>query len=112
MTESDYQQLIDNTLIAIEDALEQQEIDIDYETVSGILTLQFSDNSKIVINRQPAVEQLWIAAKSGGFHLNYDSSQMTWISDADSSLNLSRLLSRLCSEQAGEKVQLLLEQLS
>ena len=108
MSDSGYQELVDNTLMAIEEALEQQEIEIDYETVSGILTLEFADHSKIVINRQPAVKQLWIAAKSGGFHLNYDPAQMTWVLETDSSLDVAQLLSRLCSEQSGENVRLLL----
>lgn len=111
MNDSDYQDLIDDTLIAIEDAVEASGADIEYETASGILTLQFTNDSKIIINRQPAVQQLWIAARAGGFHLDYDAERETWITDGAQGAALQGetlfpLLSRLCSGQAGQAVEL------
>ncbi len=111
MNDSDYQDLIDDTLIAIEDAVEASGVDIEYETAGGILTLQFANNTKIIINRQPPVQQLWVAARSGGFHLDYDAERETWITDGVQGAELKGealfpLLSRLCSEQAGQTVEL------
>ena len=97
---------IDDTLLAIEEAIDATGEDIDYDTISGILTLIFPDDSKIIINRQSATEQLWIAAKSGGFHLVWSGS--TWkILQED--IDLETLLSDLCSEQLNEKVTLDIE---
>lgn len=66
---------VDEILLAIEDAIEDSEADIEYDTIGGILTLEFPDNSRIIINRQSATKQIWVAAKSGGFHFNFDNSQ-------------------------------------
>ena len=94
---------IDNTLLAIEEAVDETGEEIDYDTISGILTLVFPNDTKIIINRQSATEQLWIAAKSGGFHLDWTGS--TWkILQHDVELNT--LLSDLCSQQLGETVTL------
>jgi CyaY protein len=111
MNESEYHDLIDDTFIAIEDALEALDSEIEYETAAGILTLYFPNGSKIIINRQPPVQQLWIAARSGGFHLNYDPTQTTWVTDNAQGAELQGqplfpLLSRLCSEHAGRPVEL------
>ena len=98
---------IDDTLLAIEEAIDESGEDIDYDTIAGILTLTFPDDSKIIINRQSATSQLWIAARSGGFHLD-------WINDrwalAEEGTDLTALLSELCSHQLGEEVELEINQ--
>jgi len=111
MNNSEYEALVDATLLAIEEALDTSEADIDYETSHGILTLEFNNRSKIIINRQPPVQQLWVAAKAGGFHLNYDAARNTWLTDNANGADaqgeaLFPLLSRLCSEQAGTDLTL------
>ena len=94
---------IDDTLLAIEEAIDETGEDIDYDTISGILTLVFPNDTKIIINRQSATEQLWIAAKAGGFHLDWAGN--TWkILQED--IDLTSLLSDLCSQQLGEPVTL------
>lgn len=99
MTNIDYETLADNTLFAIEESLDQLDANIDYENTSGVLTLTFENQSKIVINKQPAVEQIWVAAKAGGFHLSYDPTTAQWQTSSDKE-DLETLLSRLCSQQA------------
>lgn len=105
MLESEYNALIDETLLSIEDAVDASEFDIDFDTIAGILTLEFTDQSKIIINRQAALSQLWIAARSGGYHLDYIDGRW-FCKSADSSLQ--PLIDRLCSEQAGVTVHLAL----
>jgi len=106
MTESEFSQRVDDTLEHLEELLDSCDTDIDYETVGGILTLTFENKSKIIINRQTPVQQIWVAAKSGGYHFDYDDAQDTWISDSDG-MELFAALSRYCTEQAGEEVDLL-----
>lgn len=103
MEESKFNQLVDETLLSIEDAIDESGDDIDYDTVAGILTLEFEDQSKIIINRQAAMFQLWVAARSGGFHLDYMDGQWHCKTE-DCSLQL--LLDRLCSEQAQTSIHL------
>ncbi|ALG68045.1 iron donor protein CyaY [Beggiatoa leptomitoformis] len=109
MTSSAYEQLAEETLFAIEEAVESCGVEIDYENNGGILTLTFLNGSKIIINRQPPVQQLWVAAKAGGFHFNYSADAQHWITDDGQAQELFSFLSQLCSAQAGEPVTLVCE---
>ena len=101
MNESEFNQKIDDLLVDIEDTVEASGLDIDFETVAGILTLDFENGSKVIINRQVAMSQLWVAAKSGGFHLSWVDEQ--WVVSTTKEA-LPELLDRVCSEQYGEAV--------
>lgn len=103
MNESEFNQQIDDLLLVIEDAIEEAGADIDFETVAGILTLDFENGSKVIINRQVAMAQLWVAAKSGGYHLNCVDGR--WLVSTTQE-PLAGLLDRVCTEQAGESVSL------
>ena len=103
MNESEFNQQIDDLLMEIEDAIEDSEVAIDYETVAGILTLEFENGSQVIINRQVAMRQLWVAAKSGGFHLERIEEQ--WVVSTTKEV-MSVLIDRVCTEQSGELVSL------
>jgi CyaY protein len=103
MNESEFNARADATLLAIEDAIEQLDTDIDFETSAGILTLTFENGSKVIINRQIATSEIWVAARSGGFHCRADGEGWRCNTTGES---LTALLSRVCSEQAGEAVEL------
>ncbi|QEP44640.1 iron donor protein CyaY [Ectothiorhodospiraceae bacterium BW-2] len=105
MTESEFNQQIDATLLQIEEALDECEIDIDYENSSGILTLTFDNGSQIIINRQLPTRQLWLAARSGGYHFDFEAELQQWLCDSGAE-PLRLLLNRCASEQAGEAVEL------
>jgi CyaY protein len=105
MNEALFNKRVGDTLLRIEDAIEASGADIEFETAADILTLEFTNKTKIIINRQGAVRQLWVAAKSGGFHYNYDADGERWVND-QSGTELFAELSRLASEQAGEPVDL------
>ena len=57
---------------ALELALDEVEEDIDYETSGGVLTVTFENGSSLIFSRQPPTHQLWLAARSGGYHFEYD----------------------------------------
>ncbi|WP_422136611.1 MULTISPECIES: iron donor protein CyaY [unclassified Endozoicomonas] len=105
MNESEYHDLLDDLMVAIEDAIEEAGLDIDYETAAGILTLTCEDNSKVILSRQTPVLQLWLAAKGGGFHFDYDESKEQWIADSNGEAFM-QVLNRCLSEQYGEAVEL------
>ena len=87
----------------IEQAIEESGADIDFENAGGILTLEFANGTKIIINKQGAARQIWVAAKSGGFHYGFVDGQ--WINDQGGGELMSEL-SRLVREQSGEDVTL------
>ena len=104
MDESTFDQLADETLVAIEDAIDDSGADIDYDSAGGILTLEFENGSQIIVNKQAPLSQIWVAARCGGFHFDYDGE--VWRLQG-SGEELFACLSRYCSEQAGEPVELL-----
>jgi CyaY protein len=103
MNESEFQEIVDQTIEAIQDAIDNSGADIDYDEIGGVLTLDFEDGSKIIFSRQAPVKQLWMAARAGGFHFDYDEESKQWLCDSE---ELFDMLSRLASEQAGEAVSL------
>ena len=106
MQESEFNQRVDDILIEIEDAIEECGVDIDYETVAGILTLTFEDDSKVIINRQTPARQIWVAARSGGYHFDFDDDSQQWIKHSDKQ-ELFAALGQYCTEQAKTPVSLL-----
>lgn len=105
MSESDFNRRIDDTLRAIEAALDEAGSDLDYENSGGILTLRCDNGSQLILNRQTPVRQLWLAARSGGFHFNWDAATEAWVRDSDGA-GLLPLLEELLAAQCGERVSL------
>jgi CyaY protein len=103
MNESDFNQLAEDTMLVIEEAIDSCGVDIDYDNSGGILTLEFANGSRIIINKQTPLSQLWVAARSGGFHFDYDSADKCWRLQGKPD-ELFSCLARYCSEQAGEAV--------
>ncbi|MEZ5617546.1 MAG: iron donor protein CyaY [Rhodocyclaceae bacterium] len=104
MEETEFNTLAEDTLARIEQALEACGADIDYELqAGGVLELEFGDGSKIIVNRHAAAREIWVAARSGGFHFRHEAGR--WIGTRDGA-ELFATLERLASEQAGERVVL------
>lgn len=104
MTESEYIRLADDTLHKLEHAIESADGDFDYEfSAGGILEIEFADDSVIVVNKQAAAQEIWVAAKSGGFHFRWDGS--VW-RDTRSNEELFAALSRFATQQSGAPVNL------
>jgi len=109
MGESQFNQLIDDFLIHLEEQIDgfDTEEAIDYETNSGVLTIIFEvNNSQVILNRQTPVRQLWLAARSGGFHFDLDETSGKWLRDSDGAEFFS-VLNQCCTEQAGETIEFL-----
>ncbi|WP_444923693.1 iron donor protein CyaY [Microbulbifer sp. DLAB2-AF] len=108
MSQTEYEAAIEHTLMAIEDALDDCDWDIDYERSGAVLTLTLEDNgSQVILSRQSANQELWIAAKSGGYHLSFTAPGWKCSTTEE---NLPTLLNRVLSEQQGESVELGLPQ--
>jgi len=106
MNESQFNQLAEETMIEVEEAIEASGADIDYDNVADILTLEFSNGSRIIINKQTPLCQIWVAAKSGGYHFDYDETSELWCLNGDRHKDLFSQLSLYCTQQAGEDIQL------
>lgn len=78
--------------------LEDDVVDIDAHRTGGLLELSMPGGSKIVLNTQPPLQEIWLAARSGGYHFKWDGVQ--WV-DREGQEFLARL-SRCASEQAGQ----------
>tara|TARA_R110001583_G_scaffold40781_3_gene130137 strand:- start:288 stop:611 length:324 start_codon:yes stop_codon:yes gene_type:complete len=101
MTESEFNFVVDDALLAIEDALDEAESDLDSENSGGVLTLTCESGSKLIFTRQTPVRQLWIATPAGGFHFDYVEKQ--WLRDSDQ-LGLAQFLGNALSELTDEKL--------
>lgn len=91
----------------IEAALENCSADFDYELLpGGVIELEFAQGggSKIVINRHASAREIWIAAKSGGYHFRPEDA-VRWVGTRDG-VELMDCLVRCMSEQAGVSVSL------
>lgn len=97
LEESEFHQRVDAVLAAIESQLEECD-GIDCDVNGGILNLEFDNGSKVIINRQTPNREIWVAAKSGGFHFRFDGAR--W-SDTRSHEPLGSLLAKVIGEQGG-----------
>ena len=68
MDESVFEALAETELARIEQAFDASGVDADIEAKGdGVLEIEFSDGSKIIVNRHAAAREIWVAARSGGF---------------------------------------------
>jgi CyaY protein len=101
MNETEFNQLVDAVLLQIEDALEAGGAELDFETVGGILQIECGNGSKVIINRQTPNRELWVAAKSGGYHFRLQ--QGRWIDTRDGR-ELGNAISEIVFSQCAEKI--------
>jgi CyaY protein len=105
MDESEFEARAAAALEAIERALEGAGVEADFELKSGgILEIEFDDGTKMIVNRHGAAREIWVAARSGGFHFRWDGT--AW-RDTRSGEELLAALSELLSRQLGRGVRLL-----
>ena len=106
MDELEFNQRADEIIELIEERLDEVDADLDYDNEGGVLSISFADNSKVIINRQAPLKQIWVATKSGGFHFDFNRDVDAWVKDDDGT-ELFAALSKYCSQQAGETVDLM-----
>ena len=102
MNDVEYDELTDAVLLAVEEAFEQLDLDIDSENHGGLVNVIFPDRSKIVINKQAPLHQLWVATKFNGHHFEWRDGQ--WI-DNRTGTEFWTLLNDAASRQAGQSVE-------
>jgi|SRR5688572_7602078 CyaY protein len=104
MTESEFEAIADAALERLEQAFAESAPDADVQSKGpGMLEVEFDNGSKLVINRHGAAREIWVAAKSGGFHFRHQDGE--WRDTRDGG-ELFAAVSRLASAQGGEPVLL------
>ncbi len=103
MTESEFNELADAVFQRIEQAIDDSDADIDYDSNGTVMEIEFEDGSKVIVNRHVPNREIWLAAKSGGFHYSYQDDQ--WFSQRDGS-ELFAKLSELVQSGSGKKLDL------
>ncbi len=106
LSDAEYRRLTDAVLSGIESAvdrwLQQDVVDIDASRTGGLLELSFPNRSVIVVNTQPPLHELWLAARSGGFHFRHRDGR--WVDTKDGT-DFHQRLSLCASEQAGRALE-------
>jgi CyaY protein len=101
LTDAQYHAKASAVLASVEAAidrwLQDDVIDIDTSRTGGLLELGFPNGSKIVLNTQPPLHELWMAARAGGYHYKHVAGR--WL-DREGR-ELFEALSACASEQAG-----------
>ena len=89
---------------ALGHAIEADEIDLDVELkAGGVMELECANGSKIIINRHSAAREIWIAARSGGYHFAHNGE--AWVAARDGS-ELMQVLARCIKEQTSQVIVL------
>ena len=95
MTEGKFNELADGVFARIEQAIDASDTAIDYDSNGTVMEMEFENGSKVIVNRHVPNQEIWLAAKSGGFHYRYQDDK--WLSQRDGSELFAKL---------GELVQL------
>lgn len=108
MTDQEFLNRAEAALAAIEQGCdrinEDTDADIDNQRVGGMITLTFVNRSQVVVNLQPPLHEIWLAARTGGYHYRHDGQQWR---DTKSGEELFAVLSREVSLQAGQALKFL-----
>ncbi|MFJ1251545.1 iron donor protein CyaY [Cupriavidus sp. CuC1] len=97
------QQELDRLESAVETAADAADADIEINRAGNLVELEFEDGSKIIVNSQAPMQELWVAARSGGFHFRHDGQR--WV-DTRGGGELYAALSGYVSQQAGVTLKL------
>jgi CyaY protein len=104
LTEARFHDLVDTVQQAVEDIFDDCDQDLDLESSAGVLTVRFENGTQLIFSRQEPIRQLWLAARSGGFHFDYDDASERWICDSSDEL-LGEMLARITLEQSGASLE-------
>ena len=102
-SESEFVALTERVLAAIGEAVDAGGEDLDWSENDGVLTIECPDGSRVIVNRHVPNRELWVAARTGGFHFRVDGG--SW-RDTRGGEELAAALSRLLRLQGGVTIDL------
>lgn len=98
MTDTEFHREAEAMMARIEAAIEASGADIECENTGDVLTLEFANGSKIIVNKQTPAHELWVAARSGGYHYALRDGQWR---NTQTQADMLAELARFASSQAG-----------
>ncbi len=98
---TEFNETVDALFDQIVETIDESEAADDVELNQGVLEISCVDRSKIIINRHAPTQEIWVAAKSGGYHFRFANG--IWL-DTRSGEPLSDAISRVVFEQTGRQV--------
>lgn len=102
MTDLEFMDRAEKLLLAIEERCDQinetTDADLDSQRTGGLVTITFSNRSQIVVNLQKPLHEVWMAARSGGYHYRFDGT--VW-QDTKGAGEFFACLSRDAASQSG-----------
>ena len=106
LSSADYDRLTRAVLGSIESTadqwLQEDVIDIDTSRTGGLLEMSFPDGSKLIVNTQPPLQEIWLAARGGGFHFRHQGGR--WVDTRDGS-DFFDILSHHATVQGGKPLK-------
>ena len=106
LSDAEYRRETEALLARIEAAtdrwLDADVVDIDTQRTGGLLEMSFEGGSKIIVNTQPPLHEIWLAARAGGYHYRWVAGR--WLDTRDGS-EFFAALSQHASQQAGKTLQ-------
>jgi len=107
LSDAQYHEAVQSVLARIESVvdgwLEDDVVDIDSARTGGMLTLSLPNRTQLIINAQPPLQEIWLAAKRGGFHFR-STDGLRWL-DTRSGEDFYSVLSACASEQTGKELK-------
>ncbi|MBI5431419.1 MAG: iron donor protein CyaY [Planctomycetes bacterium] len=106
MQPNEYLRQVDTVLARVQRWLEGFDPDeLDYSTTDGVITIEFADRTRYVLNRQTAASQMWLAAGARAWHYSWDAAKSEWLDDRDGHRLLENV-ARVVSTKLGRDVKL------
>ncbi len=103
-SDTEYEDAAHALMVRLEQLIESRAPMIDFDSENEILTLEFPDRSRIIINKQRPLKEIWVAARSGGYHYRYDESRQAWLREDGSEIIAD--IERFATEQLQAPVAL------
>ncbi|MBS0288976.1 MAG: iron donor protein CyaY [Proteobacteria bacterium] len=72
MNEQQFHETVDALFLRIEEWIEKTNAQLDFELQEGILTIILPAQSRIVLSRQTAMKEVWLASPLGAYHFQWN----------------------------------------
>ena len=95
-------QFMESMMLALDDFDPDE---LDSQLAMGVLSMEFEDGTKCIMNRQVAAHQIWLAAGATAWHFDFDAGLDNWV-DTKGRGDLKAVLSELLSDKLGRSVRL------
>lgn len=107
LSENEFNKQADQLQDQIEHAVDACGLDLEMEQREGSLVLVLAEGPRLVIGRQPASREIWLAAPDGTLHFGYRPGE-GWLHDSDEE-PLELVLAQILEDLTGEEVELELD---